>query len=197
MACEIIVLSGFFTLYTIAVNEDLHFWSMEDIIKVFTEANFNTVLVIFLPYSVSWLYFSNQDKKMRLKKMEMGLSKPETLVLQFPDEKGEVRFTVMSDHVIYLRAADNYISIFYKNNDQVSEYLLRNSMKRMSELLVDTPIQRIHRSYMVNFAHVVALRKTPVGISLELDQPNLETMPVSKTFASEVTEAFLRYSKRN
>ena len=102
----------------------------------------------------------------------------------------------MYDHGKYRNDAHNNISIFYKNNDKVAEYLLRNSMKQMTELLTNTSIQRIHRSYMVNFAHVVALRKAPIGISLELDVAHLENMPVSKTFAGDVTEAFLRYSKR-
>ena len=118
-------------------------------------------------------------------------------VLQFADEKGEVRFTVIASSVIYLKAADNYVSIYYQNNGKLTEYVLRNSLTRLTEQLTDSSIHRIHRSYMVNFGHVMALRKTPDGIVLEMDVTDAEPLLVSKTFAGDVTTLFLRYSKRS
>jgi hypothetical protein len=193
---EIVVLSGFYTLYTIAVNDHLSWWSWEDVLEVFKNANINTVLVIVLPYAVSWLYFSYDDKKTRLRMMEQGLlplPKGPT-VAQFKDEKGELRFSVAFEHIIFLEAADNYVVIKYVNQGKLSEFLLRNTLKRMAEEFQNTSLRRCHRSYMVNFEHVVALRRHNDEINLELDVPGLKQISVSKSYGNETTEAFLLYS---
>lgn len=199
IVAEIVVLSGFYTLYTIAVNDHLDWWSWNDVITVFKEANMNTVLVIVLPYAVSWLYFSYNDKKMRLKMMEQGLLPvPNTpKVAQFRDEKGELRFSVAFESIIYIEAADNYVIIRYINQGKLLEFMLRNTLKKIAGELHDTPLKRCHRSYMVNFEHVAALRRHNDEINLELDVDGIKPISVSKSYANETTEAFLLYSGRN
>ena len=195
---EIVALSGFYTLFTIAVSPTLNWWSWHDVLEVFKTANINTVLVIVLPYAVSWLYFSYDDKKTRLRMMEQGVL-PLPLgptVAQFKDEKGELRFSVAFEHIVFLEAADNYVVIKYVNQEKLSEFLLRNTLKKMSQEFENTPLRRCHRSYMVNFEHVVALRRHSDEINLELDLAGVKPIPVSKSYGNEATEAFLLYSGR-
>lgn len=197
IVAEVVVLSGFYTCMTIAVNENLSWWSWHDVIEVFKNANINTFLVIFLPYTVSWLYFSYEDKKTRLRRIEENITpQKENAVLQFRDEKGEIRFSVASDKVIFIESADNYVTINYENNQKITKFMLRNTLKRVAHELGNSPIKRCHRSYMVNFAHVVALRRRNDEIDLELDVVDVKQIPVSKTYADEMTEAFLLYSGR-
>ncbi|HPG55135.1 MAG TPA: LytTR family transcriptional regulator DNA-binding domain-containing protein [Candidatus Enterocola sp.] len=193
---EIVALSGFYTLYTIAVRDDLNFWSWEDIITVFKDASINTFLVIFLPYTVSWLFFSYTDKKGRLKQLENSVLHPEPTIIQFHDEKGELRFSVSSENIIYLEAADNYVEINYLKQGKITQHLLRNSLKKLSSELDKTAIRRCHRSYMVNFEHVIALRRNNDEIDLEIDVPDIKKIPVSKTHGDETTEAFMAFSGR-
>ena len=103
VVAEVFVLSACYTCMTIAVNDNLSWWSWHDVIEVFKSANINTFLVILLPYSVSWLYFSYEDKKRRLQRIEESM-KPtkDNVVLQFRDEKGEIRFSVLSRLIITL-----------------------------------------------------------------------------------------------
>ena len=193
---EVVVLSGFYTLYTISVNDNLTWWSWQDVLEVFKNANINTVLVIFLPYAVSWLYFSYDDKKMRLQMMEQGVL-PVPIgptVAQFKDEKGELRFSVAFENIIFLEAADNYVVVKYVNQGKLSEFLLRNTLKKMSQEFENTSLRRCHRSYMVNFEHVVALRRHNDEINLELDVAGVKQISVSKSYGNETTEAFLLYS---
>lgn len=191
---EVLVLSGFYTLYIIAIRDDLNFWSWDDIITVFKEASINTFLIIFLPYSVSWLFFSYSDKKGRLLKLENNLFHQEPKILQFKDEKGELRFSVSSVCVVYLEAADNYVEINYLNNNKMCKTLLRTTLKKLSTDFENSTLRRCHRSYIVNFEHITALRRTGEGIDLEMDLPEVKKIPVSKNYSDEITQSFLAFS---
>ena len=194
LLCEIIILSGFYTLYAIVLRDDLSFWSMESIITIFKEANINTILIIAIPYAFSWLYFSYSDKKERLKYFENGQFAREQAILQFKDEKGEMRFSVSASNIVFIEAADNYVEINYLNQGKLAKHLLRNSLKRVAEELNETSIQRCHRSYMVNFIHITSIRKNGDEVDLEMDIPDVKKIPVSKSYSDCTTEAFLLYS---
>ncbi len=197
VVAEVFVLSACYTCMTIAVNDNLSWWSWHDVIEVFKSANINTFLVILLPYSVSWLYFSYEDKKRRLQRIEESM-KPtkDNVVLQFRDEKGEIRFSVASNKIVYIESADNYVIINYESNNKMTSFMLRNTLKRVAHELRDTPIKRCHRSYMVNFERITALRRKNDEVNLEFDIVDIKDIPVSKTYANEMTEAFLLYSGR-
>lgn len=195
VVAEVFVLSVCYTCMTIAVNDNLSWWSWHDVIEVFKSANINTFLVILLPYSVSWLYFSYEDKKRRLQRIEESM-KPtkDNVVLQFRDEKGEIRFSVASNKIVDIESADNYVIINYESNNKMTSFMLRNTLKRVAHELRDMPIKRCHRSYMVNFERITALRRKNDEVSLEFDIVDIKEIPVSKTYANEMTEAFLLYS---
>jgi Response regulator of the LytR/AlgR family len=113
-------------------------------------------------------------------------------VIQFLDEKGEMRFTVKLDNVIYIESSDNYVNIKYNNNGKISDFLLRNSLKKLSENFSNTPLQRCHRSYMVNFNHVVSMRRHSGEMFLEFDVPDTPEIPVSKTFSENTLQFFMK-----
>lgn len=191
---EIVALSGFYTLYVIYFRDDLDFWNWEDIAIVFKDISLNTFMVILLPYSVSWLFFSYVEKRDNLAELQSRLGSGEKPVVQFKDEKGELRFSVSSENVVFLEAADNYVEINYLNQGKVVKHLLRTTLKRLSEDVENTSIRRCHRSYMVNFEHVTALRKNNGELDMELDVPGIKKIPVSKTYSDETTRAFLIFA---
>lgn len=191
---ELGALSGFYTLYAIAMRDDLSFWSWSDIAEVFRSYSTSTFMFVFMPYLASWLFFSNNDKKERLRNIEERLNKGEQKILQFKDEKGEVRFSLSSSSVVFVEAADNYVNINYVNNGKMMQYMLRNTLKKLQSQLEDTAIRRCHRSYMVNFEHVAALRKNGEEIDMEFDIQDLKKIPVSKTFSDDVLAAFVVFT---
>ena len=195
---EIVVLASLYTVYTLSVREFPTPLSIDIVADVFRESNINTFLIILLPYCVSWLYFSLEDKKHKLKDLEKEEytinTKLEPSVIAFKNDRGELKFSVTFDNIIYLESADNYVIIKYQNKGKISEFMLRNTLKQLSEEIESTAIKRCHRSYMVNFEHITAIRTDKEGISLELDVDRLGDIPVSKTYNNEVTEAFLHYS---
>lgn len=158
--------------------------------------------ILLLPIVIAWLYLGFKDKKKRLMELQGkvqetvgGLgSADQPYVLQFRDEKGEPKFSVKAESVIWLEASDNYVIVKYQNQGKISEFLLRNSLKRLADDFKDTTLFRCHRSYMVNFNHAVALRKGVEGLVLELDVQPLMEIPVSKTYKEETSAAFMQYT---
>lgn len=197
VVAEIVVLSVFYTIYTMSAHDDRSWWNITDVLNTFEEVNMKTVLVIMLPYIVSWLYFSNEDKRNRIRKMlKKEHTSPSQTVIPFTDEKGELRFSVTASQIIYIESADNYVDIVYLNQGKLTHYLLRNTLKRLSTtVLKDTTIKRCHRSRMVNFAHVEALRKQANVLHLDMDVAGADMLAVSKSYQDEVTEFFLHYKE--
>ena len=160
--------------------------------------------VLLIPTMLSWLYLAFWEKKNALQKLEnqykgsdiVAPATDQPTVVQFKDEKGEIRLSVKLENVIWIESDDNYVHIKYQNQGKMLDYLLRNSLKRLVEDLKDTTIFRCHRKYMVNFDHAVALRKGGVGLVLELDTQPMVEIPVTDTYKEDISLAFMKYSNR-
>jgi len=192
---EIVAMSLFYTLFSKYIpKEGLD----RDILEIFRQSTINTSLVLLLPYSILWLYFSWRDKNNLLEKLaksEPNVEVAKKNLVAFPDEKGELKISIMLENLLYVDSADNYATIHYLNKSKLSHYLIRNSLKWMEENLTkDSPLVRCHRSYIVNLDKVKVLRKTKEGILLELDTDSTPDIPVSKTYYERVMSKFSNYT---
>lgn len=156
----------------------------------------NTALVLLLPYSAIWLYFSYREKKHQLEQITRGNPLPDQTknMIPFHDEKGILRLSVKKENLLYLESSDNYVNIYYQNKEKISKFLLRNTMKKMEELFQNAEIIRCHRSYMVNFEKVKIIRKDKDGLQLELDLQSAIDIPVSRSYIEKVMNTFSKYS---
>ena len=183
---EVFFMGLFYTLYQKLILHDTRFFP--DILKLSIE---NTALVLLLPYSVLWLYFSWDDKNKKLLKLNNpDRDQPARGMIQFNDEKGALRFSVKSENLLYLEAADNYVYIHYLEGSKPARLLLRSSLKKLSEELVPTSILRCHRSFMVNSDKVMLIRREKDGLLLELDTADPIRVPVSSAYAESVIRVF-------
>ncbi len=198
---EIVILAGFYIFIAhkvgfidnyIQENPELIYW--EATFEIFRKAIANTTWMLFIPYIISFLYLYNEHLVKRL--ISQQENNKERNVIQFKDEKDEVRFTIASEKVIFIESSDNYSVIKYLNNNKVSDFILRTSLKKLSNELKDTSIQRCHRSYMINFEHVASLKKDNSEISFEFDIPNIKEIPISKSYNEKIMELFVIHSKQ-
>ena len=193
---EIAAMSLFFTLF--AKFFPRQGIEPRDILTIFEESAKNTAWVLLLPYSISWLYFSWREKNRLLESISNAIPEAEIHkrnLIAFPDEKGEIKISVMLENLLYVESSDNYATIHYLNKAKLSHYLIRNSLKWMEENLTkETPLVRCHRSFIVNLDKVKVLRKTKDGIFLEMDALNTPDIQVSKTYYERVMDKFSKYS---
>lgn len=187
IAAEVFSMALFYVLYEILILSD-----ERPFIEIYKISFTNTALVLLLPYSISWLYFSWIDKnKQLLKFSKSGEGIPESKeMLPFKDEKGIMRISVKAIDLLYLQAADNYVTIYYNNQQKPAKYMIRSSLKNIETELAYSSLIRCHRSYMVNFSKVKIIRREKEGLKLELDSPVPIEIPVSKTYMEEVFKAF-------
>ena len=193
--CEILAMSLFFSLFTKFIPSQE---TEREFTEIFRSCTINTGLILLLPYSISWLYFSWKEKNRMIEKLKVEESAAEVHsrpMVAFTDEKGELKFSLMVENLLYIDSADNYATIHYLNKSKLSHYLLRNTLKWVDENLTkDTPLVRCHRSYVVNLDKVKVLRKTKNGIYIELEAENTPDIPVSKTYYERFMKKFSPYS---
>lgn len=142
---------------------------------------------ILIPYSLSLLFISqiaHQNKISQLKiKAEQPVFEPD--LMNFPDEKGIVRFSIAPEQLLYVESADNYVIVFYLKGNKPAKQILRNSMKNIEGLFLHTPLKRCHRSFMVNLHQIefVDYEKNRCRIKLSgIDN----FVPVSRKFYPEI-----------
>jgi hypothetical protein len=187
---EVLFMALFYALFEKLFLDDYRNFS--DLVKLSAR---NTALVLLFPYSVLWLYFSWKDKKEQIEKLAdiQSFSANTRNMIPFYDDKGILKFSIIKDNLLYLESAENYINICYLNKGKVSKYLLRDTLKKIEENFSGTEIVRCHRSYMVNFDKVKVIRKDKDGLKLELDNPYVIDIPVSKTYVNSVMQTFSKY----
>ncbi len=191
---EILSMSLFYGLFQKVILNDPRLFV--DLVK---SSSRYTALVILLPYSTLWLYFSWREKKEQIERMVDGQAvSPNTRdMIPFYDEKGVLKFSVKKENLLYIESAENYVSVCYLNKGKVSKYLLRDTLKKVEESFAGTDVIRCHRSYMVNFEKVKVIKKERDGLKLELDNVSVADIPVSKTYVSTVMETFSRFYQMN
>lgn len=177
-------------------NPEMVYWDAT--FEILRKTIANTTWMLLIPYIISFLYLYNEHllREVIPQKDAQIMEKEEGKVIQFKDEKNEVRFTLSSEKIIYIESSDNYCVIKYFNNEKLYDFMLRNTLKKLSEDLKDTPIQRCHRSFMINFEHVASLRKENTEICLEFDINGIKEIPVSKSYNEKIMESFVTYSKQ-
>lgn len=188
VAVEIISMSLFYAIY----EQFIILKDTRTFIEVFKASLFNTSLVLLLPYGTLWLYFSWRDKNKIIKELAMDDQKPAEVkgMIHFKDDKGNLRFSIKQQEILYIKGADNYATIYYNDHNKVEHQLLRNTLKNLEEELQDNKIVRCHRSFMININRVKLIEKDKDGLLLRLDHPQAIEVPVSKTYFNEVFKLF-------
>lgn len=183
---EILCMSIFYTFYELVILDDTRL-----IAEAFKQSALNTSLIILLPYSVTWLYFSWSDKKNKILKLtESSDSGSQKAMIPFRDEKGTLRLSLKRSDILYLQGSDNYVTVWYNAQNKVARYLLRNTLKKMEDELIAESIIRCHRSYLVNMEKVKLIKREKDGLLIELDSSVPASVPVSRSYMNQVLLAF-------
>ena len=189
---EILVMAFVYAIYVKFILSD-----SRDLMLILNVSIKNTSLIILIPYTILWLFFSWRDNALKLEELQEHESpavKTSIGMIPFRDEKGTLRLSVHGEDLLYLEAADNYVSVHYLHHDKVQKFMVRNSMKSFEEQFSGSNIIRCHRSHMVNLDRVAIIRKESDGLNLELDTDPPVKLLVSKTYVTRVMEVVSKIS---
>lgn len=109
--------------------------------------------------------------------------------VRFYDDRHTLKFVIAASSILYIEAQENYVRIHYLDGDQVKNYQLRATMKKIEESLTSNGLIRCHRSYFVNPRHIHALRKDKDNyLYAEIDNLAHSEIPISKKYYEAVSE---------
>jgi hypothetical protein len=167
-----------------------------ELVERFMDLLFITLLVLAIPYSLSWLWLSLKDKRTKLENLTKNTSLEfrEHQMITFRDETEKLRFSVQSRDILYVESTDNYVTVHTNEKGKIKKIMLRNTMKRLEKELEGTLIQRCHRSYMVNFQNIKLVKLISTNLYIYLDFTEEIRIPVSRTYAEHVHEFLNRVS---
>ncbi len=167
-----------------------------ELVDRFTNLLFITLLVLAIPYSLSWLWLSLKDKRSKLENhtRNTSLEFRERQMVSFRDETEKLRFSIKSRDILYVESTDNYVTVHTNEKGKLKKVMLRNTMKRLEKELEGTLIQRCHRSYMVNFENIKLVKLISANLYIYMDFQEEIRIPVSRTYAEHVHEFLNRVS---
>ncbi len=165
-----------------------------------TPINFNTViqivlillssvLILRLIFIIKYQKEHIESYKTKLNRRDVDQDEsgqPDTITL-FSENKTE-KLKLELSNLYYIKSADNYIEIYYKDHENIEKKLLRNTLKNIETSLKDYDnFIRCHRTFIVNLNHIDKISKNYKGNYLKVSDVH-EEIPVSRHYLLKVQE---------
>ena len=190
VACEILIMASIFTIAALVTD------TAKSVTTLFYNSLSKTSLILLIPYVMCYIYFIWQERVAQLRHIRERLAEDETALqaayVQIYDEKGEMRLSVRREHLLLLESADNYVCVWYLNNNTPKKILVRNTLTRVAKQLESTHIQRCHRSYIINLDLIKVMRREKEGIYVEFGIEGVPDVPVSKTYIESINQWLMK-----
>jgi len=138
--------------------------------------------------------FERESEKINLifeKPKEAKTEKYNLQEITIYSENGKDNFSLLPDDLLFIRASDNYVEVFYTTKNGGNYKLLRNSLKSIANSLsLQTYFFRCHKSYLVNLKQVKHISGNAQGYKLHLKETD-ELIPVSRTQNETIKERLI------
>ena len=191
---EIILIGAFYTNLTVEITGGLD----ERKIDIFGRSLLYGTIALGVPYLISGMYFSINDKNKTIRLMsyenvvtdEAPLPENSLKKITLFDNSGSLKMSLNLDSLYYIESDDNYIKVWYTDSKgELKQYMLRCRLKTVEESFKGCLV-RCNRRYIVNIEKVKVLRKESDAYVLELDNEAIPTLPVTKTYTDIVLAHF-------
>ena len=125
-----------------------------------------TALVVgILPTIVGYFWFKYHDlhsnlrekedqyRKLTLRTRRKKSASDKKLITLSGNTKDSL--TLFPDELFYIESVGNYVQVYYRQNGQTSQKMLRATLSQMEEFLIEYPFfVRCHRAFLVNTCHI-------------------------------------------
>jgi tetratricopeptide (TPR) repeat protein len=144
----------------------------------------NTPL-IFIHVDPVWNEFREDPQFIELVEKSFAPAKKGRTVRIKTDTKEE--FTINLKNLVYVEAQENYSKIVWTEDDRVKEKLLRVTLKKIEDQVVDHVIVRCHRSYIINTNGDFSILGNSNGYRLKSSLIE-HTIPISRSIGKEMVQ---------
>jgi hypothetical protein len=160
--------------------------------------DFNMVIKLILTaiIPISALIIINQNRMLRSRlKLADDINKKlkdhkeiQEKIIYFNSDYQKDSLAIKVNFLLFIRSANNYIEVFWKDGDMVRNQMIRCSMAHAEELLSEHKfIVKCHRSFMVNINYIDRFEGNIQGYKLIFENVDFP-IPVSKSFAGKLKE---------
>jgi len=101
--------------------------------------------------------------------------------VQLPSSYANDSFELDPEQILYMRSADNYVDVCYKDKKRICHRLIRNTLTGIEEKNLHPGLTRCHRSYIINTMHIRDIKKTRYGYDIHLNN-NQGSIPLSEKY---------------
>ncbi|MFC2129646.1 LytTR family DNA-binding domain-containing protein [Bacteroidota bacterium] len=106
----------------------------------------------------------------------------------FYSESQNDKLEVLPEYLMLVKSADNYVEIVYRDEDELKQKLLRNTLKNIHQQLKKYPeFVRCHRTCIVNSEYILNLTNSYKGHRLKILHYE-EEIPVSRQYLLDIKE---------
>jgi LytTr DNA-binding domain len=187
------ILWNIWILSTISVGYFLYY-KLLGVLDIDFSVFLSLIIIAIIP--ITGLIIVNRNRMLRNnlriserinKKLEDNKSIEEKLV-HFKSDYVKDNLSIKVSLLLLIRAANNYIEVFWKEGDKFKSQMIRMSLLKAEELLNEHKfIFKCHRSYMVNVNYIDKIEGNVQGYKLFFE--NLDfSIPVSKNFVFKLKE---------
>jgi hypothetical protein len=160
--------------------------------------NFYTVIMLVLTaiLPISVLIIVNHNKMLRsnlkiadeLNRKLKGNKLIQEKIIQFTSDYQKDSLGIKVSTLLFIRSANNYIEVFWKEGETVKNQMVRCSMIYAEEIVKEHKfIFKCHRSYIVNINYIDRFEGNSQGYKLFFDNVSFP-IPVSKSSTSKLQE---------
>jgi hypothetical protein len=152
------------------------------------------VLTAILP--ISGLIIINHNKMLRshlkladeLNKKLKEHKQIQEKVIHFKSDYQKDSLAIKVSTLLFIRSADNYIEVFWKEGDVIKNQMVRCSITNAEEIVREHKfIMKCHRSFIVNINYIERFEGNSQGYKLFFENIGFP-IPVSKSSASKLQE---------
>lgn len=152
------------------------------------------ILIAIIP--ITGLITINQNRLLRsYLKLANGINKKlkdnksiHDQLIHFKSDYTKDSLSIKVSLLLFIRAANNYIEVFWKEGEVVKSQMIRTSLKKAEEILSEFKfIFKCHRSFMVNINYIDKIEGNIQGYKLHFDKVGF-SIPVSKNFAYKLKD---------
>ncbi len=108
--------------------------------------------------------------------------------IELDSENESDNIKIQVSEIVFLKSADNYVEVGFRENGEVRKKMIRNTLKNIEKQLKEfNNFVRTHRSCIVNIQYINKLNKNFNTYWLTLDDTQ-ETIPVSRQYLITVRD---------
>lgn len=152
------------------------------------------ILIAIVPISVLIVLNRHRLLRSHLKsanelnvKLKEYKSIPDRLV-HFVSDYQKDNLSIKVSFILFVRSANNYIEVFWKEDQEVKNQMVRLSLTKAEEILKDFKfIFKCHRSFMINVNHIDKIEGSTQGYRLYFEKVDFP-VPVSKIYVHKLKE---------